>query len=341
MPDVGPLRVIDFGRASPLRSQTAWHAIAYGVSAGAPATLSFVRPANPYVGIGFHRHLDEVDEKYCRRNSLPIYRRMVGGGPVYLDADQLFFQICLPARAVSPARLSAIRDLLSPAVIAFRTAGVPAELDANGEICVGDRKVCGHGAAQIEDAVVVCGNLIERFDHGPASRILQLPNEDMRAEVEQLMRRYVQPTPADPQIFKQALIAGYAMAFGVRAFEGELTSGEQAELRRLDTQFETPAWLTGTPRRLPEAVRQVKIKSGVWAFATREGSLEVLARVIDDVVVRTRIHGPRLSRARARSLERVLAGVPLREVARVLADLGGPGTRSLAAAFARVDGRTL
>ena len=43
------LRVIDFGRVTPLRSQTLWHAVAYGVSAGQPATLSFARPSGPYV----------------------------------------------------------------------------------------------------------------------------------------------------------------------------------------------------------------------------------------------------------------------------------------------------
>ena len=54
------LRVIDFGVSSPLRSQTLWHAVAYGVSAGAPATVSFTRPAAPYVCLGYHGALDEV-----------------------------------------------------------------------------------------------------------------------------------------------------------------------------------------------------------------------------------------------------------------------------------------
>ena len=39
--------------------------------------------------------------------------------------------------------------LLEPAVTAFRTVGVPASLDDELEICVGDRKICGHGAGQI------------------------------------------------------------------------------------------------------------------------------------------------------------------------------------------------
>jgi lipoate-protein ligase A len=159
------LRVIDFGRVTPLRSQTLWHAAAYGVSGGAPPTLSFARPSAPYVCLGYHRGFDEVDQEYCRREGLPVYRRMVGGGPVYLDDGQLFFQICLPVRAVPAVRQEALRMLLEPAVVAFRAVGVPAELDTDLEICLSDRKICGHGAGQIGEAVVVCGNLIERFDH--------------------------------------------------------------------------------------------------------------------------------------------------------------------------------
>jgi len=59
-------------------------------------------------------------------------------------------------------------------VTAFRTVGVPASLDDELEICVGDRKICGHGAGQIDDAVVLCGNLIETFDHDRAARVLAI-----------------------------------------------------------------------------------------------------------------------------------------------------------------------
>jgi len=100
--EAGALRVVDFGPSSPVRSQTLWHAVAYGVSAGAPATVSFTRPAAPYVCLGYHGALDEVDLDYCRAEGLPVLRRMVGGGTVYLDEDQLFFQISLPACSDRP-----------------------------------------------------------------------------------------------------------------------------------------------------------------------------------------------------------------------------------------------
>ena len=334
------LRVIDFGRATPLRSQTLWHAVAHGVSAGAPPTLSFVRPSAPYVGIGYHRHLDEVDEKYCRSEGLPIYRRMVGGGPVYLDGDQLFFQICLPAKAVSPSRFVALRELLSPAVAAFRAAGIEASLDDNHEICVAGRKVCGHGAGQIEDAVVVCGNLIERFDHDRATRILRLPDKIMRAETLRLMRRHVSPTSADPDTFRRAMIDAYASALGLHATAGELTGYERAKLGRLDELFLSARWLTGSPPPIRQGIRQVKVRAGVWVFAAERADSRVVATVVNGTVERAWLRAHALPSGRTVAAERALLGVSLSAVPHALAGFG-PAGRQLAAAFALADGKRL
>jgi lipoate---protein ligase len=259
---VPDLRVVDFGRVSALRSQTLWHALAYGVSAGAPPTLSFMRPSRPYVGLGYHRRLDEADLDACAAAGLPVFRRMVGGGVVYLDEHQQFFQICLPIGAVPRSREAALRRLLEPAVAAFRAVGVPAELDGDGEIVVGEAKVCGHGAAQIDDAVVVVGNLIERFDHAAAARVLALP-DDVRGEVIRLMERYVLATPADPAAFRSVAIAAYGEALGLEAVSGGLSPYERERLFQLDEQFRSPEWLRGPLQPAPPRP-QVKIRAGVY-----------------------------------------------------------------------------
>jgi lipoate-protein ligase A len=265
---VPDLRVIDFGRVSALRSQTLWHALAYGVSAGARPTLSFMRPSRPYVGLGYHRRMDEADLAACAEAGFPVFRRMVGGGVVYLDEHQQFFQICLPLAAVPRSREAALRKLLQPAVAAIRAVGVPAELDGDGEIVVGEAKICGHGAAQIEDAVVVVGNLIERFDHAAAARVLALP-DDVRAEVTRLMERYVLATPADPAAFRAAAIAAYGEALGLEPVVGRLSAYERERLFELDQRFRSPDWLRGPMQAAPKR-SQVKIRAGVYVDWSRE-----------------------------------------------------------------------
>lgn len=334
------LRVIDFGRVTPLRSQTLWHAIAYGVSAGQPATVSFARPSAPYVCLGYHRDVAELDERYCREHHLPVYRRMVGGGPVYLDDRQLFFQVCVPARTVPPSRRDALRVLLTPVVTAFRAVGVAASLDDDGEICLGDRKICGHGAGQIEDAVLVCGNLIEAFDHERATRVLALPDPVQRAETLRLMRRYVTATPADPAAFRAALSAAYASALTLQAVRSELTGAEHSMVAELDQRFTAPQWLAepARPAGPDRKARQVKVRAGIWTLAAQaRGGARLVASVVNGTLDRVALTAPELN-GQVKAVERALTGAPVSAAANALAPLGQPGAE-LAAALAGAGGR--
>lgn len=275
------LRVLDLGTVGALRSQTLWHAVAHGVSDGSPPTLLFLRPAQPYVGIGFHRRLQELDLETCRTRGLPVYRRMVGGGPVYLDDGQLFFAVVVPATAVPASRLRAIETLLAPAVDAYRAAGLAAAFDENGEIVVGDRKVCGHGAGQIGGAVIVVGNLIQRFDHRAASEVLAAPTAPARMEVQRLMTRYVAAHDVDSDRFQTAAIDAYAATFGARCRPGALGSGERAHLAELDRRFVDPAWVDGPPRPEP-ALWQVKIRAGVRVFSVVHDGARITGSLVGD-----------------------------------------------------------
>ena len=261
---------------------------------------------------------------------------MVGGGPVYLDPGQLFFQICLPVAAVPPARHRALASLLAPAVEAFRAVGVPARLDSHLEITVDGAKICGHGAGQIEQAVVVCGNVIETFDHDRATGILDLGDDRLRGEVLRLMRHYVRPTPLDVDGFRAAAVARYAEALDRVPSPGALTELETAALAELDEQFTDPDWLAGATRPARPA-RQVKVRAGVWAFSAAERGSHVVGSVADGRLQRAWLSDPDLNGSTA-AAERAVRGLRLSDVGEALARFGDPGKR-LASAFAAADGR--
>ena len=322
-PDV--LRVLDFGRVAPLRSQTLWHAIAAGVATGVSPTLSFLRPAEPYVCIGYHRRLDEIDVAECERRNLPVYRRMVGGGPVYLDDGQLFFQITVPASSLPPMRTTALRRLLAPVVTAFRDCGIDAELDDAGEIVVGDRKVCGHGAGQLGDAVVVVGNLIERFDHDAATAVLHAPSAVARAELLRMMRRYVAPTDVDADSFREAAVRAYGSALALRPRWGALTAVEQERLADFDRRFADPEWVRGPDRPGPKHW-QVKIRAGVSVLAVNDGSSTIVASMIDGRIGRAVVSDPNLD-GRTPAVGDALAGRSIGDLGDALAPFGPAGHR--------------
>jgi lipoate---protein ligase len=333
-----PLRVIDFGSQPPLRSQTLWHALAYGVSAGGPATLSFVRPSSPYVGIGYHRRLEEVDRAACERAGLPIFRRMVGGGPVYLDADQLFFQVIRPAGTVTAPGPRAMRQLLEPAVLAFRDVGIPATIEDSGDIVAGPAKISGTGGGQIAAAAVAVGNVIERFDHDRAAAILAVDDEAVRAEALRLMRNHVQQTPVDTDAFKAALVRRCTEHLGAEPVDGTLSEAESHSLAELDARFCDPAWTEGPARPAPPA-RQIKVRAGVWVFGAQAGPTRVVGAVVDGRVDRLQVFDPSMN-VEAAAIERAAAGLALTDAA-VAAGGFGPAGERVAAAIALTNGRGL
>ena len=102
------IRWLDLGTVPSVRSQTCYHAAAYAMADTERDTVILVSPADPYVCVGFHQDIDkEVDRDFCRTRDLPIFRREVGGGAVYLDGNQIFVQwIFRPAALPAGNRLS-------------------------------------------------------------------------------------------------------------------------------------------------------------------------------------------------------------------------------------------
>ncbi len=299
----GLLRVIDAGEVGAMRSQSLWHGIASAMDADAPPVLSLCRPRRPYVGLGYHRSLEELDLAHCEELGLPVIRRRIGGGPVYVDSDQLFFQISLGA-ARAPARVDRLyRRFLAPAVEVFRGLGIPARLSGVNEIEVEGRRLSGTGAGRIGDGVTVVGNVLFSFPHRRMSEVLRLPSPGMRRECLRLMRRHVSSLEGEGVAGRPvseiatALVGAYARGLGLRPRPGRLTLAERAEVERWEARFADREWLAdrSSARRTG---RRVKICAGVWVFADALPGLRAEVSVAGGRIVR--VHTLRAPRSTAR-----------------------------------------
>ena len=148
--------------------------------------LSLVSPASPYVCIGYHQDVEqEVDLEFCSRNNIPVFRREVGGGAVFLDGNQLFFHLILNRdNPIAPKKIDTFYEkFLNPVIEVHRRIGIDAKYKPVNDLVVESRKISGTGAGEIGDSIVFVGNLILDFDYETMARVLKIPDEKFRDKV--------------------------------------------------------------------------------------------------------------------------------------------------------------
>ena len=181
------MRLYNLGKVPWNESQLIYHALA---ELGQEA-LSLVSPATHYVCIGFHQDLEqEVDLEYCSANHIPVFRRDLGGGAVYLDGNQLFFQLILKKDnpAVPKRKDTFYKKFLQPIINVYRQIGIPAEYKPINDVIVGTRKISGTGAGEIGDCIVFVGNLILDFNYETMARVLKVPDEKFRDKIHKTLK---------------------------------------------------------------------------------------------------------------------------------------------------------
>lgn len=186
------LRVLDFGLVGALRSQAVYHGLADTVTAGSEPILSLASPEAPYVCVGLHQEIArEVDQAFCEAHDLPVYRRQVGGGAVYLDGNQLFTHFVFP-RARAPRRAAELYPLfIEPVVRTYRDFGIDACYRPINDIQVDGRKIGGTGAASIGEATVMVGSFMFDFDVATMAKCLRVPSEKFRDKLRQTLEDYM------------------------------------------------------------------------------------------------------------------------------------------------------
>jgi len=286
------IRLLNLEGVSAVRSQTVYHAVAYAQTPDTPDTIILVSPTQPYVCIGFHQNLaKEVDLAYCEQVGLPVFRREVGGGAVYLDHNQIFTQwVFQPGHL--PAKLEEQFELhIRPLVETYQQLGINAYLRPVNDVHVDGKKIGGTGAAQIGEAQVVVGSLMLDFDKATMAKVLKVPSEKMRDKIFESLEQYMTTirdqleTLPDRQTLKNIYIEKCAEAFGAEIIPGQLTPAEEAMAEKLDQEFVSDEWLyqkTNLRRvgvKIHEDVHVVES-----AFKAAGGLIRVTARLRDHVI---------------------------------------------------------
>lgn len=261
------LRVLDFGVVSALRSQAVYHGVAETITADSDAVLTLASPEEPYVCVGIHQEVEkEVDEEFCKQKGLPILRRHVGGGAVYLDRNQLFTHFIYPRNKAPEFAMNLYPLFIEPVVRTYQELGVDAQYRPINDIQVKGRKIGGTGAASIGDATLLVGSFMFDFDTETMAHSLKVPSEKFRDKLKQslndymtTMKKELSELPPRDHV-KARFLAHCADVLGVEVVEDEPTAEELAAIDEAEKMLADPDWTYRQGRKLVEL--GVKIAAG-------------------------------------------------------------------------------
>jgi lipoate-protein ligase A len=251
-------------------SQGLYHAAAYLQQ----EALFILRPASPYICIGFHQDAEqEIDLKFAGDHGIPIFRREVGGGAVYLDSGQLFYQLILrrDRPEIPENKAEFYRQFLTPVIETYRAFGVPAEYKPVNDILANGRKVSGNGAAEINDMLVLVGNFILDFNYEMMSKCLRVPDEKFRDKVFKTLQENLSTFLRETGQIPETHLLGDDLARRYETILGPLTRRTAPDLElvnkadQLYVERSTDEWLFANDRRRPDT-RQVKIREDVYVI---------------------------------------------------------------------------
>ena len=154
-------------------SQLVYHALAQlNIEA-----LVLDSPKQPYVCLGLPQNpTDELDMDHCHPNDIGIFRREIGGGIVFLNNDQVFYNLIVRRDRKDVPRIpeNFFRKFLRPVIQALDDLGMKAEYRPLCDLLVNGRKISGNGGGEIGDCMVLAGGLMLDFDLETMSRIMRL-----------------------------------------------------------------------------------------------------------------------------------------------------------------------
>ncbi len=293
------LRYVFLGPIDPVLTQVIWHAAAIALSEGdIPPTLFIDWPASPLVSCGYFQEVSkEVDIEFCRKMGIPIVRRVIGGGAVYLDENQIFYQLVIPQdwSDVPADTVGRFEYFLRAPVQTYRELGVDAYFRPVNDIEVNGRKISGNGGGEIEKAFVFVGNIILDFNYDIMVKVLRVPSEKFRDKFAKSLkervtslRRELGYVPDRSRVV-DLLVKNFEKYLNVKLERGELTRREEEIIRELREQYLSHEWLFIHEERHPNlATRKVKVAGDTYivegVYKSPGGLIRVTFEMEDEVI---------------------------------------------------------
>lgn len=199
----------------------------------------------PCIVIGRNQNAaDEINRGYVRARSLPVVRRITGGGAVYHDAGNLNFSFIIngePNRA----------KLCRPVIKVLRSLGIVAEISGRNDILVGGRKVsgtamCSHGGRSLFHGTLLISADLEAMSEALKPDETKLIGHGVKSVRSRIANLSEYTEEVSPDIIG-AMLAKYMTERGGEIYELGESDIEAIEKLR-DSKYSTDEWNCGAER---------------------------------------------------------------------------------------------
>jgi len=251
---MGFWRLIDVGLVEGSFGASIFEAVGIKCSRGSsPNTIVFWRVHPPCIYLGYHQLAkEEVNLENCERLGFQVVRRVLGGGCVYCDKNQLLYSVIVNVKNSGfPLNMEkAYKKVLWGVVLALKKLGlknVYHEEKLNA-IIVNGKKISGNAGLLDGNLLMVNGSLLLDFDYETMSMLLLNPTKNLPGNPKKpedgltSLKREMGEKPSFQKV-KKVLRLGFEEALNIKLKRGFLTKGELNLALKLKPKYLSREWV--------------------------------------------------------------------------------------------------
>jgi lipoate-protein ligase A len=249
----------------------------------------------PSVIVGKHQNtMAEINHRYVKENSVPVIRRISGGGTVFHDLGNLNFSFI---QSGERDRLVDFRRFVQPIINVLQNMGIPAKFEGKNDIRVNGLKISGNAEHVYKNKVLHHGTLLFSSELGNLNKSIKARFEDYEDKAVKSVRSTVANITdfIDRELsigeFKNNIIE-YILAHFADVHFYELSASEIQNIESLSKEkYETWEWNYGYS---PKFLIQKKITFGGESFeikmTIKNGLIEEVGTDIINAQVKSIVH---------------------------------------------------